>query len=82
MQDDDEYHIRQRAYDLWEEAGRPDGRHLDFWNAAEQEARIGGVKSKEADTTPPSNALDEGLAGTFPASDPLSETSPGGSRKE
>jgi Protein of unknown function (DUF2934) len=30
-------HIRQRAYYLWEKCGRPDGRALEFWFAAEQE---------------------------------------------
>jgi hypothetical protein len=82
MQNDDDYRIRQRAYDLWEEAGRPDGKHLEFWNAAEQEVRVGGVKSKELDTAAAAESLDEGLADTFPASDPLSETSPGGPRTE
>ena len=29
--------IRQRSYQLWEQEGRPDGRHLDHWLQAEQE---------------------------------------------
>lgn len=29
--------IRERAYDLWVEAGRPDGREMEFWLAAERE---------------------------------------------
>jgi hypothetical protein len=29
--------IRTAAYYKWLEAGKPDGRHLDFWCAAEQE---------------------------------------------
>ncbi|MFN7972537.1 MAG: DUF2934 domain-containing protein [Acidobacteriota bacterium] len=29
--------IRRRAYELWEAAGRPDGRAVDHWLAAEQE---------------------------------------------
>ncbi|OKO67286.1 DUF2934 domain-containing protein [Bradyrhizobium sp. NAS96.2] len=29
--------IRARARDLWEEAGRPPGRDLDFWLQAERE---------------------------------------------
>lgn len=32
---DDE--IRERAYHLWEEAGRPDGDGVDFWVRAEEE---------------------------------------------
>ena len=82
MSDDEDYRIRQRAYDLWAEAGRPDGRHLEFWTAAEREANDGGVKSKEADPAPEARSLDESLADTFPASDPLAETSPGGPRSE
>jgi hypothetical protein len=29
--------ILARAYELWDQAGRPTGRDLDFWLAAEQE---------------------------------------------
>ena len=32
-----ELKIRARAYELWEEAGRPLGRELDHWFAAEKE---------------------------------------------
>ncbi|HEY0182808.1 MAG TPA: DUF2934 domain-containing protein [Rhodopila sp.] len=28
--------IRERAYRLWEEQGRPHGRHADHWHAAER----------------------------------------------
>lgn len=42
MDDDFEYHVRHRAYELWVEAGRPDGKHLEFWEAAERE-----MKSKQ-----------------------------------
>lgn len=31
--------IRDRAYQLWVAAGRPDGRTADFWHIAEQEVR-------------------------------------------
>lgn len=34
--DDD---IRQRAYEIWEEDGRPEGLHLTHWARAEQELR-------------------------------------------
>jgi hypothetical protein len=33
MRNDDEL-VRERAYLLWERAGRPDGRSLEFWLAA------------------------------------------------
>jgi hypothetical protein len=29
--------VRQRAYELWEEAGRPPGDGVEFWLAAEEE---------------------------------------------
>ena len=29
--------IRRRAYELWEHAGRPDGRSDEFWHAARRE---------------------------------------------
>ena len=31
--------IDARAYQLWEQAGRPDGREAEFWQLAEQELR-------------------------------------------
>ncbi len=31
--------ITARAYQLWEQAGRPSGRDLDFWLEAEREIR-------------------------------------------
>jgi hypothetical protein len=35
--DDHEDRIRRRAYHLWEEAGRPEGRSDEFWHAARAE---------------------------------------------
>ena len=32
-----EERIQERAYDLWERAGRPDGKAIDFWLQAEAE---------------------------------------------
>jgi hypothetical protein len=29
--------IRERAYQLWEQVGRPEGRADEFWHAAERE---------------------------------------------
>lgn len=34
-----EQEIRERAHRLWEQAGRPEGREEEFWQAAEQELR-------------------------------------------
>jgi hypothetical protein len=30
---------RERAYQLWEQAGKPDGKHQYFWNEAERQLR-------------------------------------------
>lgn len=32
-----ETQIRDRAYSLWEEAGRPEGQDMEFWITAERE---------------------------------------------
>ena len=32
--------IRERAYAIWEEEGRPEGRHLDHWLRAEAEIKL------------------------------------------
>jgi Protein of unknown function (DUF2934) len=32
-----EENILERAYDIWEKGGKPDGREHDFWRRAEQE---------------------------------------------
>lgn len=34
-----EQEIRERAHQLWERAGKPEGRDDEFWQAAEQELR-------------------------------------------
>lgn len=37
MHDIDNDKIRNRAYQLWEAAGQPEGREQDFWYQAERE---------------------------------------------
>lgn len=39
--------IEERAYALWEEAGRPEGRAEEFWLLAEQEALTQSVAGEE-----------------------------------
>ena len=57
--DDWDYRVRHRAYELWNEAGRPDGKHLLFWEAAERELkRI----ASDAEQTGPSAAAPGKLA--------------------
>ena len=40
-----EKHIRKRAYELWEQAGQPEGRSEEFWHAAR--AEVGGKETTE-----------------------------------
>jgi hypothetical protein len=35
--DEREEQIRCRAHELWEQAGKPEGREMDFWLQAERE---------------------------------------------
>ena len=56
---------RERAYALWEQAGRPEGRHDEFWEQAGQET--------EGETSP-DERVDVAMEDTFPASDPPSNS--------
>ncbi len=59
MSDNDlDQRVRERAYQLWEQAGRPDGRHDEFWHQARGEVAPEDVK------------VDVAMEDTFPASDP------------
>lgn len=42
---DAEREVRERAYVLWEQAGRPEGRSEEFWFLAQQEMYGGAVTS-------------------------------------
>ena len=46
--EDWEYQIRHRAYELWNAAGRPDGKHQQFWEAAERELKRAEAAEKAA----------------------------------
>ncbi len=41
MAEDREQIIRERAYQIWIEEGRPEGRHVENWRQAEAELRSG-----------------------------------------
>ncbi|MEW5729112.1 MAG: DUF2934 domain-containing protein [Pseudomonadota bacterium] len=51
--------IKQRAYGMWERAGRPSGRDLEYWLQAEQEVMQGHGFANTEPTAPP-------LAGEHP----------------
>ncbi len=59
-----EYRIRPRAYELWAEDGKPAGKHLDYWLAAEKDVTGDTVEDEREDS--------------FPASDPPSSIMRGG----
>lgn len=64
--------IRARAYQLWEEAGQPQGRDEEFWSRAVQE--VGGDKGSDGSGKPAGGASGD------PASDPAQvnpEATPG-----
>jgi hypothetical protein len=56
---DTEQRIRERAYQLWEQAGRPNDRGEDFWHAARREIED-AVPSPGAIHNPPAGASPEG----------------------
>ena len=63
MTDDKQERIRQRAFEIWEQAGRPDGDHEKHWHQAVEEIEAeegpfgGGVLYDEANVAdrPPSD---------------------------
>jgi hypothetical protein len=42
-----EEQIRTRAHQLWEVAGRPEGREAEFWHEAERELNDGAKNSPD-----------------------------------
>jgi hypothetical protein len=61
--------VRQRAYELWEKDGRPEGQHLRHWQRAEEELQgRSSVKDNERaaeeveETESATHALDMSVA--------------------
>jgi hypothetical protein len=48
MQSDIEDRIRNRAFEMWQDEGCPDGRDLDFWLKAESELLEEPIKAAKA----------------------------------
>lgn len=67
--------IRERAYQIWESDGRPDGKAADHWKQAEEEAQKAQEirpAGRKAMKNPPKTwgVVDEQSDESFPASDP------------
>jgi hypothetical protein len=65
-QDDAERRVRERAYALWERAGRPHGHADEFWAQARAEGARAAAEDEER--------IDEEARESFRASDPPSHT--------
>jgi Protein of unknown function (DUF2934) len=65
---DPERRTRERAYLLWERAGRPEGEADRFWEQARRE------EAEEARRAAEEERIDEEARESFPASDPPSHT--------
>jgi hypothetical protein len=84
MQDEDR--IRERAHQIWEGEGRPEGRHAEHWEQARREIeaeRLGGAADPEDSptlTAPDHGGATPGEAAAAAAS-PTGQGSKGGSRK-
>ena len=48
MTDDRHERIRQRAHEIWEQAGRPEGAHMEHWEQAAAEIDAAGKPKKVA----------------------------------
>jgi hypothetical protein len=67
MQDDRQNKIRQRAYDLWHNEGRQDGRAEDYWAQAEREIDAEHGVAAEAGSELPAVQADSGTVTPAPA---------------
>lgn len=58
MDQDHQERIRQRAHEIWESEGRPEGRDADHWSRAEEElrAQMGSGGSSDDDAQSGENA--------------------------
>jgi hypothetical protein len=72
MTDDFEQLIRERAYQLWEQAGCVDGRAEEHWHAARQELMAGQEAQPVVNSVPPA----EPAASEPAAKRPRRRTSP------
>lgn len=69
--------IRERAYQIWIEAGQPIGREEEHWEQARRDVEGAATDADDSEADKESR-LDETLKESFPGSDPSSESQPGG----
>jgi hypothetical protein len=50
MEKPTEEQIRVRAHELWEQAGKPEGREGEFWHQAEKELARGATTDEKSQT--------------------------------
>ncbi|MBK3797769.1 DUF2934 domain-containing protein [Azospirillum brasilense] len=48
----DEHRIRHRAYEIWEQEGRPEGRRAEHWERACRELQEEDERAKEQGSEP------------------------------
>ncbi|MHB1303070.1 MAG: DUF2934 domain-containing protein [Acidiphilium sp.] len=58
---DDEQEVRDLAYRLWEEAGKPEGRHDEFWHKARERLAEQSTADSFPASDPPSHSGITGL---------------------
>lgn len=71
--DDDEHRIRERAYRIWEEEGRPEGREHEHWHRARE--RVAGERS-EKDSASRRKPASPASASPMPSSSAPSSSAP------
>ncbi len=80
MQNEDR--VRQRAHEIWEQQGRPEGRQEEHWAQARREIEAGSrppPPAAELDPSPTVNAPDD--AGATPAQAAAAVAAVGAPRK-
>ncbi len=80
MQNEDR--VRQRAHEIWEQQGRPEGRQEEHWAQARREVEAGSGSpppAAELDPSPTVNAPDD--AGATPAQAAAAAAAVGAPRK-
>lgn len=73
-QDDIEERVRARAYEIWEEEGRPHGRDNEHWQRAAHEVRGQSTEPLDTSDVPTAPGIDDLGASVPPGLDDLGET--------